>query len=133
VAGLLGADELATVRLEGNSAIILPGELKWSLIWAADFTSLDPATRLDAEVLVLQCPEVPLGRVSLELKLESFVVAYLRLVCCHVHPYAAGHKLLVGDRLKAGLGKGVLQANCSDFVTVSDPVARLSDLVLRTP
>ena len=23
--------------------------------------------------------------------------------------YAAGHKLLVGDRLKAGLGKGVLQ------------------------
>ena len=50
VAGLLGADELATVRLEGNRAIILPGELKWSLLWAADLTGLDPATRLDAEV-----------------------------------------------------------------------------------
>ena len=50
VAGLLGADELATVRLEGNRAIILPGELKWSLIWAADLTSLDSATWLDAEV-----------------------------------------------------------------------------------
>ena len=50
VAGLLGADELATVRLEGNRAIILPGELKWSLLWAADLTGLDPTTRLDAEV-----------------------------------------------------------------------------------
>ena len=81
-------------------------------------------------ILVLQCPEVPLGRVRLELELESFVVAYLRLVCRHVHPclrvsndlfcgssqtyshlhtYAAGHKFLVGDRLKAGLGKRVLQ------------------------
>ena len=38
-------------------------------------------------ILVLQSPEIPLGRVSLELQLESLVVADLVLVRCHVDPY----------------------------------------------
>ena len=37
-------------------------------------------------ILVLQSPEIPLGGVSLELQLESLVVADLVLVRCHVDP-----------------------------------------------
>ena len=74
-------------------------------------------------ILVLQRPEVPLGRVSLELQLESLVVADLVLVRCHVHPcadvlslfrissltYAARDKSLIAKCLEACLGLRVLQ------------------------
>ena len=85
-------------------------------------------------ILVLQCPEVPLGRVRLEFQLESLVVADLVLVCGHVHPCDVCFRclsyhwppmlqetnLLLLTAWKLAWGCESWSENCSDLVTVSD-------------
>ena len=50
MARLLGTDKLAVVSFHGDSAVVLPDQLQWGLLWPLCLTSLYTTSRLDAEV-----------------------------------------------------------------------------------